>query len=160
MENNNKVSEQAEEKQETSVGYWSTPEQVAEAAAEVSAETPVVEAPKAEEVPAEPVVEETPVEAPAPAEESKPEVQHLGSVKNGVMGTTSVPKPEPRSFEKAKPEDSEEKVAIHSSKNVAWQGVGKVSRGYNIVTKEIADQWLTRSHVRLATPEEVKKAFG
>ncbi len=132
-------------------------------------EAPVVETPAVEETPAAPVIEEAPVEAAAPAQEvvnapaseSKPEqVQHLGAVSNGVMGTTSVAKPEPRSYERAKPQDSEEKVAIYSSKNVAWQGVGKVSRGYNIVTKDIADQWLTRAHVRLATPDEVKKAFG
>ncbi len=136
---------------------------------EAVVEAPVVEAPAA------PVVEEAPVDAPkeevpaapvqevvnTPEPESKPEqVQALGAVSNGVMGTTSVAKPEPRSYERPKPQDSEEKVAIYSSKNVAWQGVGKVSRGYNIVTKEIADQWLTRAHVRLATPDEVKKAFG
>lgn len=132
-------------------------------------EAPVVEAPAVEEAPAAPVIEQAPVEAPAPtqevvnapAPESKPEkVQHLGAVSNGVMGTTSVEKPEPRSFERAKPESSVEKVAIHSTKNVNWEGVGKIYKGYNIVAKDVADQWLTRSHVRLATPDEVKKAFG
>jgi hypothetical protein len=132
-------------------------------------EAPVVEAPVVEEAPAAPVIEEAPAEAPAPEQEvvnvPEPEVapeqvQHLGAVSNGVMGTTSVSKPEPRSYERPKPQDSEEKVAIHSTKNVAWQGVGKVSRGYNIVTKDIADQWLTRPHIRIATPEEIKKAFG
>jgi hypothetical protein len=38
--------------------------------------------------------------------------------------------------------------------------VGKVYRGYNIVTKEQADKWLTRDHIRLATPEEVAQEFG
>jgi hypothetical protein len=32
-------------------------------------------------------------------------------------------------------------------------------QGYNIVTKEQADKWLTRDHTRLATPEEVAKEF-
>jgi hypothetical protein len=38
--------------------------------------------------------------------------------------------------------------------------VGKVYRGYNIVEKDAADKWLTRSHIRMATPEEVAKEFG
>jgi hypothetical protein len=51
-------------------------------------------------------------------------------------------------------------VAIHSTKNVNWGGVGKVVKGYNIVSKEQADQWLTRSHIRLATPEELAQEYG
>ena len=51
-------------------------------------------------------------------------------------------------------------VAIHSTKNVVWEGVGKVEKGYNIVSKAEADKWLTRSHVRLATPEEVAREYG
>jgi len=51
-------------------------------------------------------------------------------------------------------------VAIHSTKNVVWEGVGKVEKGYNIVTKAQADKWVTRSHIRLATPEEVAREYG
>ena len=51
-------------------------------------------------------------------------------------------------------------VAIHSTKNVNWGGVGKVTKGYNIVSKEQADQWLTRRHIRLATPEEIAQEYG
>jgi hypothetical protein len=57
-------------------------------------------------------------------------------------------------------ENEEEKVAIHSSKNVSWPGVGKVLKGYNIVTKPISEKWLQRDHIRIATPEEVAKDFG
>jgi len=53
-----------------------------------------------------------------------------------------------------------ETVAIYSDRNVAWTGVGKIAKGYNIVTPEQADQWLTRNHVREATPEEVASQFG
>jgi len=56
--------------------------------------------------------------------------------------------------------DLSDKVAIHSTKSVRWEEVGSVSKGYNIVTKAQADKWLTRGHVRIATPDEVKKAFG
>ena len=52
------------------------------------------------------------------------------------------------------------KVALYSTKSVRWEEVGTLNRGYNIVTQKQADKWLTRSHVRVATPEEVQKAFG
>jgi len=52
------------------------------------------------------------------------------------------------------------KVAIFSTKNVTWSGVGKVYRGYNIVSADAAEKWATRSHVRIATPEEVAREYG
>ena len=134
---------------------------------QVQVETPAVETP-AEPV-VEPVVEpvaepvvEAVVEAPvaeavveAPAVEEP--VQSLGFTKTGAIGSMAADGPK-RSI---KPEsDLSEKVAIHSSKSVRWEEVGAFSKGYNIVTKAQADKWLTRSHVRIATPEEVKKAFG
>jgi hypothetical protein len=57
-------------------------------------------------------------------------------------------------------EDVYDKVAIYSSRNVFWQEVGRVSKGYNIMTKDQADLWLTRNHTRLVTPLEVAKEFG
>ena len=54
----------------------------------------------------------------------------------------------------------EEKVAIYSSKNVSWAGVGKVIKGYNIVTQSVSEKWLKRDHIRIATPEEVARDFG
>jgi hypothetical protein len=153
MENNNNVSEEKDEK--TSVGYWSTPEQVAEAAAEVEAveEAPVVEAPVAE-APVE--AKEAPaavVEAPA-AEEP---VQSLGFTKTGAIGSMAADGPKKTIKPTAELSD---KVAIHSTKSVRWEEVGSISKGYNIVTKAQADKWLTRSHVRIATPDEIQKAFG
>jgi len=53
-----------------------------------------------------------------------------------------------------------EGVALYSTKNVSWQGVGSLSKGYNIVSKEEAEKWQTRNHVRPATPEEVAAAYG
>lgn len=50
-------------------------------------------------------------------------------------------------------------IAIHSSRNVSWQGVGEVTRGYNIVSEVAAEKWLTRNHIRIATPEEVAGAY-
>lgn len=84
----------------------------------------------------------------------------IGIVGDGAMGSTTVPvTPKPKAPKKAAPV-KEDTVAIHSTRNVTWSGVGKVYSGYNIVTKDQADSWLTRSHVRLATPQEVAQEFG
>jgi hypothetical protein len=53
-----------------------------------------------------------------------------------------------------------EKVAVYSVRNLFWNGVGELSTGYNIVTKEDADKWTTHKAVRTASPEEVKRAYG
>jgi len=123
---------------------------------------PVVEAPVAEAVVEAPVVEAPVVEAPvaeavveAPAAEEP--VQSLGFTKTGAIGSMAADGPK----NTPKPEvDLAEKVAIHSTKSVRWEEVGSISKGYNIVTKAQADKWLTRGHVRTATPEEVQRAFG
>lgn len=111
---------------------------------------PVVE-PVVVEAPAEPVVAETSV---APAEEP---VQALGFTNTGAIGSMAADGPK-RTIKQ--PHQDADKVAVHSTKNVRWEEVGVLYRGYNIVTKEQADKWLTRSHVRIATPEEVKKVLG
>jgi hypothetical protein len=80
------------------------------------------------------------------------------SLKSGAIGSGSADRPVKQP--KKKPEPKEETVAIHSTRNVTWNEVGKVYRGYNIVSKSAADKWLTRDHTRLATPEEVAREFG
>jgi hypothetical protein len=124
-------------------------------------ESPVVESPVVEE-PAK--VEDTPKEnEPAVVgtdsfARSTIEKQEVGSVANGAIGVaTAKPTTARRSAEKKAPV---EKVAIRSTKNVTWAGVGKVYIGINLVTSAEADQWLTRSHVTKATPEEVAAEFG
>lgn len=79
------------------------------------------------------------------------------SNEENVIGSASAEKKET-----AKPKASESKdtVAIYSTRNVNWSGVGQVSKGYNIVTKQAADKWATRDHIRIATPEEVARDFG
>lgn len=136
---------------------------------ETKNETPVetVAAPVVEEVTPEPAKVE---EAPAVEEQavvgtnsfapSTSEVQAVGAVAGGAIGVASTPRPAAKKAAPSKKKAAQDTVAIHSTKNVTWPGVGKVYTGYNIVEKDIADQWLTRSHVRLATPEEVAKEFG
>jgi hypothetical protein len=53
-----------------------------------------------------------------------------------------------------------EKVALYSLRNISWNGVGELIKGYNIVTSEKAEKWITNKSVRTATPEEVKRAYG
>jgi hypothetical protein len=127
---------------------------------QVHVEAPVVEAPVehveepvAEPVVEAPVVETTVVEAPA----AEAPVQSLGFTETGAIGSMAADGPS----KSIRPEaDLSEKVAIHSTKSVRWEEVGSISKGYNIVTQAQADKWLTRSHVRIASPEEVQKAFG
>jgi hypothetical protein len=52
-----------------------------------------------------------------------------------------------------------ENVAVYSSKNLFRYGLGKLNIGYNIVTQEASEFWITHKAVRLATPEEVAKAY-
>ena len=59
--------------------------------------------------------------------------QAVGSVANGVIGVTQVEN-KPKEAVAAVKQESKKTVAIHSTKNVSWSGVGKVYRGYNIVT--------------------------
>ena len=123
---------------------------VVETPAEPVAE-PVVE-PVAEPV-VEVAVEPAVVEAP-PAEEP---VQSLGFTETGAIGSMAADGPQ----RTIKPESQNgDKVAIYSTSNVRWGEVGVVYKGYNIVTKDQAEKWLTRPHVREATPEEIQKALG
>jgi hypothetical protein len=87
---------------------------------------------------------------------TSPNVSVVSNEEN-VIGSGSADKKE-----SAKPQAAKEKdtVAIYSTRNVNWSGVGQVSKGYNIVTKQSADKWTTRDHIRIATPEEVARDFG
>lgn len=89
---------------------------------------------------------------------SDADVQALGSVTNGVIGVTQVPRSS-NNVSENKPANVE-KIAVYSTKNISVPGLGKVYRGYNIVNKDAADQWVNKSYIRLATPDEVAKEFG
>jgi hypothetical protein len=151
MENNNYnnpfSADNAEEQAHVETPVVETPaEPVVEAVVEPVSEPvvePVVEAPVAEAV----------VEAPAVEEP----VQSLGFTETGAIGSMAADGP---SKKIKKDVDLSDKVALYSTKSVRWEEVGSLSRGYNIVSKAQAEKWLTRKHVRTATPEEVKKAFG
>lgn len=52
------------------------------------------------------------------------------------------------------------KVAIYSDKNMYWNGIGRISKGYNIVSREASESWLTRKGIREASPQEVASHYG
>lgn len=122
-------------------------EEIVETPAPEVVETPVVEI--AVEPRTLPVEDPTPVVAEAP----KAPEQALGFLRSGAIGSMAADGPKPSD---AKNVDNSDKVAIHSTKNVSWPEVGRVFRGFNIVTKAAADKWLSRDHIRMATPDELK----
>jgi len=69
---------------------------------------------------------------------------------------TPKPTPKPAPSPVAKSEEKPEIVAIFSTGNLVWPDLGKIVKGYNLVSKEASEKWLTLKNVRLATPEEVK----
>lgn len=81
------------------------------------------------------------------------------SDENGIVTTATADQFKNKSFDK-KPDINDSKVAIYSEKNMAWMSVGRIVKGYNIVTKEASENWLTRKGVRKATPEEVASHYG
>ena len=62
----------------------------------------------------------------------------------------------PKASKKSKAEPEADTVALYSDRNYAWDAVGKIKAGYNLVSKSDADKWLGASlNIRIATPEEV-----
>ena len=53
-----------------------------------------------------------------------------------------------------------DKMALYSERNLHWNGVGALVKGYNIVTKEDSVKWLTHKAVREASPKEVARYYG
>ena len=107
--------------------------------------------------------ENTLITAASQRKTPKTEKDVVGQLDSGAIGVTTQkiqPKKVASSNSKTSAKKKADKVAIYSERNVSWTEVGKVYRGYNIVTQAQADKWLTRSHCRLATPEEVAKEFG
>lgn len=120
------------------------------------ATSPVEEAKVEEVAPVETKAEEPVVIAVPETETTGPGV---ATIESGAIASTNVKAPKPKA-EKPVAAVKEETVAIHSTRNVNWQGVGSVKLGVNIVSKEAAEQWLKRDHIKLVTPEEVAKEFN
>ena len=52
------------------------------------------------------------------------------------------------------------KVALYSERNLHMDNIGALKVGYNIVSKEASEKWLTHRLVRIAPPEEVASYYG
>jgi hypothetical protein len=70
-----------------------------------------------------------------------------------------IPRPEQVKAMKNKDKPTD-KIALYSIKNLHWNGVGDLERGYNIVSKEDSERWLVRRDVRVASADEVAKFYG
>jgi hypothetical protein len=81
------------------------------------------------------------------------------AVQQNSFGAISSARADAPKVDKPSTTKETEKVAIFSTKNVSWAGVGRIGKGYNIVTRSDANKWLTREHVREATPEEIAESF-
>lgn len=66
----------------------------------------------------------------------------------------------PEIQEKTDETDQYDKVAVYSQKNIFWNGVGELKKGYNIVSREESEKWITHQAVRIATPSEVASYYG
>ncbi len=107
-----------------------------------------------------PSVSEDAISAPKLNKQAKPK-DSIGPVTDGAIGVAvAKDKPKRISTSKKKKSVSETAVAVYSTKNVSWPEIGKISRGYNILEKDVADKWLTRNHVRMVEPEELAREFG
>lgn len=83
--------------------------------------------------------------------------QALGQIQDGVMGVgiqkENIKTPIIKNTAKS------DKVAVYSSKNLYWSEVGRLIKGYNIVTEEQAAKWLTMKYTRIASPEEIAGVY-
>jgi hypothetical protein len=91
--------------------------------------------------------------------EKRVPVSNARSNEDGVLTVGSADTFKNKEFKKEE-KVLDNKVAIFSEKNVHWQGIGGITKGYNIVTKEAAEKWLTRKGIREATPQEVANYYG
>lgn len=98
---------------------------------------------------------------------SSPQAAHTdGPVSNtstsadGVIGSKAADRVFSKPVQVQTKTDDSNKEAVWSDKNIRWSGVGTLTKGYNIVTKEAAEKWLVREGIRKATPEEVATHYG
>ena len=78
-----------------------------------------------------------------------------------ILASWIPPEVTEETVEKAgKNKDLTNKIALHSDRNLHMDGLGALSVGYNIVSKEASEKWLTHRLVRIAQPEEVASYYA
>ena len=80
----------------------------------------------------------------------------LAPVENGAIGSATRKKESKPAAKKPAAKKKTETVAIHSVRNISWNGVGRIKKGYNLVDASEADQWVTLDGVRKADPSEIQ----
>lgn len=123
-------------------------------APEISVEPELVEEPVLEL--AEEITSDEVISSPERPVDAEPVEQALAPVADGVIGTGSKRKTAKKKAA-TKVASSEETVALYSTRNVTWVGVGRVLTGLNLVPKSQADKWIGRDHIRVADAAEVSK---
>jgi hypothetical protein len=92
-------------------------------------------------------------------ERTAPLQSNLASENNdGVVASKAANRKDPIVEKEVK--DVSEKVALWSPKSITWENIGRLTPGYNIVSKEASEKWLTRNGIRIATPEEMATYYG
>lgn len=87
-------------------------------------------------------------------------MEAVKQINNGIIGTGTLIPVVKEKKNKEVTKKQYDMVAIFSSKNVSWEGVGSVIKGYNIVPRGSVEKWLSRDHIREATPEEIAEEYG
>jgi len=78
-----------------------------------------------------------------------------------ILASWTPPEQTEETAEKAgKNKDLTNKVALYSDRNLHMDALGALSVGYNIVSKEASEKWLTHRLVRIAQPEEVASYYA
>lgn len=100
----------------------------------------------------------------APKGPRAPRASNVKAKDDGVIGSNAADyalQNAPKATDKApKKEQDPDKVALWSEKNIRWAAIGELAKGYNIVTKEDAEKWLSLKGIRTATPKEVATYYG
>lgn len=81
-----------------------------------------------------------------------------GAIIMGKNGATQ--KPSRKKAPVKKPEIEDDKALVWSDGNLNWSGVGTLKVGFNVVSKESAEKWVTLRKVRNASVEEAKEYYG
>ena len=77
-----------------------------------------------------------------------------------ILASWIPPEPKEEVEEIAKTKTLINKVALYSERNLHMDNLGALKVGYNIVSKEASEKWLTHRLVRIAQPEELTSYYG
>jgi hypothetical protein len=77
-----------------------------------------------------------------------------------ILASWIPPEPKEEVKEAGKTKILINQVALYSERNLHMDNLGVLKVGYNIVSKEASEKWLTHRLVRIAQPEELASYYG